>query len=443
MRLRGPLPWPNGIVPVTVEAPGTQAYLRHLLVRDLPALGVLALVDLGPNAQPRLGRGRSDEVHDSHQAGQRPATPVGTDVREQPVFDLVPLAGARGEMADRDGKPRGVGQPLELPLPQADLGPVAPAAVGRDEQRLGPRVDRLAHRPPPSPDSPHGETGRVVVDADAHPARVAGEVVHPVGDGLAVLLDDEVVNLDRLGAAFGPPLSAGILEVADEFLLLGVHGDDRLPLALKRQDRSVDVPKLRIPVRVAATFLGLLVALQCVPGVPQNVCQGAEANVMSHGAELCAQLADALGSPQQGVFGIAGHGWFDETINIPQESRVCFTDLLATPAWPANPTQGKDFARLHVLHSTPNGESGNTCSLRNQSHAAPSYVNGFCGTPHPPTPFCQGRGQCLILRSNPFEVHALVYRSSDENVAVISARCLRGPRSPQPASGPVDLECVP
>ena len=163
----------DGVVPVPVKAAWTEANLRHLFVRDLPALRIFALVDLGPDAQARLGPGRGDEVDDRHQAGQRPAAPVGADVREQPVFDLVPLAGARREVADSDGQPCRLGQPLEFPFSQADLGPVAAAAVGRDEQRPGFRIDGLAHRPPPPPDGSHGEAGRVVVDADAHPAGVA------------------------------------------------------------------------------------------------------------------------------------------------------------------------------------------------------------------------------------------------------------------------------
>src|SRR5208283_1156718 len=298
------------------------------------------------------------------------------------------------------------------------------------EQRLGLRVDRLAHNSPPAPNRPHGEAGGVVVDADADVPGIAGEVVDAVGDGLAVLLDDEVVDLDRLGAALGPPLAPGVLEVADKFLLLGVHGDDRLPLTLKRQDRSVDVPKLRIPIRVAATFLGLLVALQCVPGIPQNVCHSAEADVVPNGAQFRSELADALGSPQQGILGITGNGWLDETINIRQESRIRLNDLLASPTRPANPTQRQGFARFHLSHTAPNGESGNPCSLRDHPDATPPDINGFRGTPHPPTPLCQRGGQSLVLRSNPFEVHVPLYRLSVENVAVIIARPLNEVSNP-------------
>jgi hypothetical protein len=145
---------------------------------------------------------------------------------------------------------------------------------------------------------------------------------------------------------------------------------------------------------------------------------------MTHGPQLGSQLADTFGSPQQGVFGVAGNGWFDKAVNIRQESRIGLNDFLAPSAGPTNPTQGQDFASLNVLYSAPNRESGNPCRLRNQPDASPSYVNGFGGAPDPPTPFGQGEGQCRVLRSNPFEVHEPVYRLSHENVAVIFARPL-------------------
>ena len=65
-------------------AAGAEANPRHLVVADLPTVGIRPLVDLGSDAKARLGRGRGDEIHDGHQAGQRPAAPVGADVREQP-----------------------------------------------------------------------------------------------------------------------------------------------------------------------------------------------------------------------------------------------------------------------------------------------------------------------------------------------------------------------
>ena len=66
------------------------------------------------------------------------ATPVHGDEGEQPVLDLVPLAGARREVADREcpGPSRRPAAQFELPQPHAIA--VAAAAVGGDHQLAWP-----------------------------------------------------------------------------------------------------------------------------------------------------------------------------------------------------------------------------------------------------------------------------------------------------------------
>jgi hypothetical protein len=56
-------------------------------------------------------------------------TPVPREEGEQAVLDLIPLAGSRREMADRDLQPGFVGQFLQLPLPQPHARSVAASAV--------------------------------------------------------------------------------------------------------------------------------------------------------------------------------------------------------------------------------------------------------------------------------------------------------------------------
>ena len=51
---------------------------------------------------PSSRRRIADEVHDSFVGPQWAATPMDGDVREEPVFNLVPLAGSGREMADVD-----------------------------------------------------------------------------------------------------------------------------------------------------------------------------------------------------------------------------------------------------------------------------------------------------------------------------------------------------
>jgi hypothetical protein len=67
-----------------------------------------------------------------------------------------------------------------------------------------------------------------VVDPDADPSFVVGDVVNAVGRGATELRVDEVVDADRFGRSGWPVFTSAILEVADEFFLLRIDGDRRL-----------------------------------------------------------------------------------------------------------------------------------------------------------------------------------------------------------------------
>jgi hypothetical protein len=103
-----------------------------------------------------------------------------------------------------------------------------------------------------------------VIDAHADPASVGRLVVDAVGDRLAQILVDEVVDVDSLGLARRLPLLSTVAEPADQFLLLGVHGDHGLHLLLVGLDPLVNVLELGIPVRVVASFDRLAIRLEAV-----------------------------------------------------------------------------------------------------------------------------------------------------------------------------------
>ena len=71
-----------------------------------------------------------------------------------------------------------------------------------------------------------------MVDADADPAFVVGEVVDPIGDRLADLAVEKIMDADRDGLPVGPPFATGILKVADQFLLLRIDRDRGLPVLM-------------------------------------------------------------------------------------------------------------------------------------------------------------------------------------------------------------------
>ena len=103
-----------------------------------------------------------------------------------------------------------------------------------------------SHAFAPAADRLDGELGRVAGDPDADEAGVGGHIVDAIGHDLAELLVLEVVHLDAPRIAFGPIIGTAVLEVADQLLLLGVDGDDRLLPGLRRNDVRVDVLELRV-----------------------------------------------------------------------------------------------------------------------------------------------------------------------------------------------------
>jgi hypothetical protein len=58
------------------------------------------------------------------------------------------------------------------------------------------------------------------------------------------------MDIDALGLAGGLPLPAAVGEAPDQFLLLGIHRDDRLPSREMLLGLLVQVPKLGVPIWV-------------------------------------------------------------------------------------------------------------------------------------------------------------------------------------------------
>ena len=105
-----------------------------LLLADLASLRVSFLIKPAVHFKPCLRACRADQVDHHLIRGQRHAAPVARDVAEQPMLDFIPFAGPRRIMADLDNHPRGIGQPLQLVLPQPIAMAITPPTVRGDQQ---------------------------------------------------------------------------------------------------------------------------------------------------------------------------------------------------------------------------------------------------------------------------------------------------------------------
>src|SRR5512147_2917333 len=140
-------PWPDGVIPLAVELMPLQPDSLQLLLRHLDLGRVRSRVQSGFDLQARRRPRRRDQLDNYLMAHQRTTTPVHRDVREEAVLDLVPLARPRREVAPRYLKPGLIGERLQFHLPEPDPIPVAPAAVGADQQ-----VPGLRNNSSPIPD---------------------------------------------------------------------------------------------------------------------------------------------------------------------------------------------------------------------------------------------------------------------------------------------------
>jgi hypothetical protein len=111
------------------------------------------------------------------------AAPVLGDERKEPMFNLVPFAGARREMTHSQCQVHLVGQLLQGGLPQLGATAVAATAVGRDQQFGGPRKSRGAHLDPPATDGGGGGLGGVMGDPDDAPLATRGSPGGPLSLG--------------------------------------------------------------------------------------------------------------------------------------------------------------------------------------------------------------------------------------------------------------------
>ena len=190
-----------------------------------------------------------------------------------------------------------------------------------------------------------------MVGADGHPAGVRGQVIDPVRHRLARAVPGEVMGPGRRRLALGPPLAARVLELADQLLLLGVHADHRIGGVLVGLDLLVDVPELRVPVRVPLALDRLGVALQAEPLGPQQVTDGVGADPVALAGQLGRQVAGRLGGPPQRRHRITPLLRLHQGQQRRAQPRIQISGPLAPAARPPRPAQR--LCRRSPAHRRP------------------------------------------------------------------------------------------
>lgn len=417
--------WINRVIPIAVKRMQLQVETRHLRISNLLSFGVPAGVDFATHDQSMSRPCGPNQIHDNRQTFQRPASPVSTDKRKQPVFNLVPLACPGREMTDRNRQPHLIGQSPEFPLPQAGPGSVASARIGCDQQGSGLRVGRASHRPPPPSNALDGKGRRVMVDTDAHPTLIASQVIDSIGNGLSLPGNDEVVDPYSLRTTLWAPLPACILEIANQFLLFRVHRNNRLADSMLSDDLPIDVFKLCISVRVLVAFTCLSVRLQTVSRLLQKMPYQTVTDRMSHPSQLLRQHSQALGCPPKRRLRVSPSPGFHQRLQVCHQPRILLNELFPASSGSADSRCFcAGYLAENLLQTLCDGATRYSADSSNDRDPAMSQRSGFGGRVNPPAAFVQRRGQSRKLLFQRFDVHSWDIDSQSQMNELFIYKCL-------------------
>ena len=317
----------NRIVPVAVEAMPFEADRGHLRVGDGDAARIVAAIEFRSDAEPRPAVRRANQAHDGREVHERRAAPVHRDVREQAMLDLVPLARARRKVTDRDGEPGAIGELLQFPLPEPEAGPVAPAGIGRDQQRLRVRDTRVVPCAATSGGSPARRSSpcrdRCRRSPSLHCAadrrRRTESLCRPASWWRGSRSRGRApAGASSPGATPRPPFlkspTSSFFFVSTEIVGCRCRCD--------RANDLGDVPKLRVAIGMLAALARLDVALEAVAEGVQQLRDHRVADVMAQPVQRHGQRAHAPARPAQRRIGIAGRRRLHQRVQVPQQRRV-------------------------------------------------------------------------------------------------------------------------
>ena len=204
----------------------------------------------------------------------------------------------------------------------------------------------------------------------ADPRLVAAHVIDTVRNGLPARVGREIVDAHRLRRAlrlpFAPairsqpglpmkPGRAGTIEVADQFLLLGIDRDDRLLTLQEAVCGRIDVLKLGVAVGVRGPFPAFARRLQTVTQVVEHAADGCRADGPARRGQRRRELCATLARPPQGRRRVTARERIDQrlqgipAVGLPPQVRASRARAANAPdRWAAPRQFASAFAHGHA-----------------------------------------------------------------------------------------------
>src|ERR1700675_4024020 len=112
---------------------------------------------------------------------ERSPTPVFGNMTKHPMFNFVPFTGAGREVAHMHTESALIREALECDFPEPTAARITSPTISSNEQLAGLGIQCMPHLYPPTPDGRDGKLRRVMVNPDAHPARIRRHIIHAIG----------------------------------------------------------------------------------------------------------------------------------------------------------------------------------------------------------------------------------------------------------------------
>jgi len=186
---------------------------------------IVSPVEVSGDRQAGLSSGGANEVQDLLITVEWFACPVLGDLGKEAVFNGVPFGSASRVVGNGESQTERIGQlRLELGFPGAATIAIAAAGVAQNEELPGAWIAARSLLAPPMRDGVGREGGCVMRDTHHDGPSIGEEIIDAVRDGDAGGVRAEIVVVDQSGRQI--PTRAGILEVADQFALLGIDANN-------------------------------------------------------------------------------------------------------------------------------------------------------------------------------------------------------------------------
>jgi hypothetical protein len=291
-----------------------QAQSLELRGRWFGSGGIVSTVEVSGHRQAGLSSGGANEVEDLLVTFEWFAGPVLGDLGKQTVLNGVPFGSASRVVGNSESQTKRIGQlRLKFCFPGAATIAIAAACVTQNEELPGAWIATRSLLAPPMRDGVGCKGGGVVRDAHHDRPSISKQIIDTVRDGDSGGVGSEVVVIDQAGRQI--PTRAGILEMADQFALLGVDANDGQATALESLPKITEVKELVIAIGTMVSGEGLVIDPERIAHFVEQTGDGVGTDDDTEVAQRQGDLICSSPGPLQPSDGITGGVVFEQELD--------------------------------------------------------------------------------------------------------------------------------